>query len=112
MHLLIADEDFDQRVVRLLLAAGYDIITLQQLGLAGRAVPDDQILAVAITLERAILTFNRKHFIKLHKQSPKHFGIIICTRNPDYNQLWRNILDQLTNINSLHGKLIRVYRES
>jgi hypothetical protein len=33
---------------------------------------------------RALLTLNRKHFIRLHGANPKHFGIIVCTFDPDF----------------------------
>ncbi|MBX0329653.1 hypothetical protein K2Z83_18440 [Oscillochloris sp. ZM17-4] len=27
---------------------------------------------------------NRKHFIRLHRESPSHAGIIVCTYDPDF----------------------------
>jgi predicted nuclease of predicted toxin-antitoxin system len=110
MHLLLADEDFDHRVVRLLREADHDVITILDLGLAGLAIPDEQIFAIAIAMNRCILTFNRKDFIKLHWNNPKHDGIIICTRNPDVEALFTKIAELLSENVQLNGRLLRIYR--
>lgn len=110
MPILLADEDFDHRVVRLLREVGHDIITLQDLGLAGLAIPDEQVLAIAIALKRGVLTFNRKDFIKLHREYPLHFGIIICTRNSDVKALSTKLETLLENADRLNGRLLRIYR--
>ncbi|OAD19383.1 hypothetical protein THIOM_004984 [Candidatus Thiomargarita nelsonii] len=33
---------------------------------------------------RAVLTINRKHFIRLHRLQPEHAGIIVCTFDPNF----------------------------
>ena len=37
---------------------GHDILTLPVLGLAGRRLPDEQVLATATVEKRAVLTHN------------------------------------------------------
>lgn len=110
MHLLFADEDFDHRVVRLLREAGHDVVTMLDLGLAGLAIPDEQVFSIAVAMNRFILTFNRKDFIKIHKESPGHLGIIICTRNADFTALSSKVLALLSHHDTLSGQLLRVYR--
>ena len=110
MHLLLADEDFDHRVVRLLRDAGHDVITMLDLGLAGLAIPDEQVFSIAVAMNRCILTFNRKDFIKIHKENPVHLGIVICTRNSDVIALYSKVLELLSQHEILRGKLLRVYR--
>jgi hypothetical protein len=76
---LYADEDFDYPVVEELRRLGYDVLTVPEAGQAGQ--PDPAVLAYAVGQGRAVLTHNRRHFIRLHRQSPFHCGIIVCTRD-------------------------------
>ena len=72
MALFLADEDFDHRIALRLRTLGHDILTLAVLGLAGRRLPDEQVLATATVEKRAILTLNRLHFVRLHRRMPQH----------------------------------------
>jgi len=80
---LLSDENFPLPVVIALRNLGYDVVTLQETGHANRAMPDDAVLALASRDERAVLTLNRRHFIRLHATTPHHSGIIVCTIDPD-----------------------------
>ena len=68
MTLLFADENLPFPVVEQLRQRGYDVLTMLQMELAGQAIPDDQVLALSTSLNRCLLTLNRKDFIKLHRQ--------------------------------------------
>ncbi|MBO0937636.1 DUF5615 family PIN-like protein [Fibrella sp. HMF5335] len=70
MALLLADENLPIPTVTVLQQHGYDILTLLDLGMAGLAIPDDEILTLGTSLNRCVVTQNRKDFIKLHKQHP------------------------------------------
>lgn len=111
MHLLLADENFSREVSRLLSELGHDVITLQDLGLSGIKFPDESVLEKAIELERCILTFNRKDFIRLHKKNPLHTGIIICTFSADHIRLTEKIHLTISEMESLKNQLIRIYRD-
>jgi hypothetical protein len=52
---------------------------------------------------------NRKHFIHLHKASPGHAGIIVCTFDPDYLGQARRMHAAIAQ-EQLSGQLIRVNR--
>jgi extradiol dioxygenase family protein len=108
MARLYADENFNGKVVPLLLGLGHDILTAQQAGKAGQGIDDAEVLAHAISLKRAVLTHNRKHFVKLHKKSIQHFGIIVCTNDRDYQALANRIHQALLAETPLENKLIRV----
>lgn len=84
MARLYGNENFPLPVVQALPARGHDALTIQDTGHAGDAVPDAEVLHVATAEQRAVLTLNRKDFIRLHQQSPVHAGIIVCTFNPDF----------------------------
>lgn len=112
MHKLLADEDFPFPSVKQLRNLGVDIITLQNLGLVGIGLQDASVLELSIKLKRAILTCNRRDFIKLHKQSSEHFGIIVCTRNPDHKTLAESIYSVLESESIIENSLLKVYRPS
>src|SRR5438093_156729 len=81
MALLYADENFDAGVVAALRGLGHDVRTVQE---AGRRGSDDpKVLADATAEGRGVLTFNRRDFIRLHRQSQAHAGIIACTDDRD-----------------------------
>jgi hypothetical protein len=45
--------------VELLRNLGHDVLTVQEAGNANQRIPDEQVLAFAVSQERAILTINR-----------------------------------------------------
>lgn len=81
MARLYADEDIPYGVVEELRRMGHDVLTVQEAGQAQGQ--DPQVLAYAIAQGRAVRTHNRRHFIRLHRQTSSHRGIIICTRDSD-----------------------------
>jgi predicted nuclease of predicted toxin-antitoxin system len=62
---LYADEQFPLRVVEILRDLGHDVLTVQEAGNAG--LPDEEVIAFATSQNRAVLTLNRRHFIRLHQ---------------------------------------------
>src|SRR5215204_4518057 len=76
---LLADEDFHRRATDTLVALGHDVPTAQAAGLRG--VPDPGVLAFGTADGRAVLTHNRRHFIRLHAVAQPHAGIVVCTRD-------------------------------
>lgn len=108
MARLYADEHFPRQVVQNMRSLGHDILTVQEAGNAGLA--DEDVLAFAISENRAVLTVNRRDFFQLHKLKPDHCGIIACTRDDDIPRLSANINDAISTAEILTGKVIRVYR--
>ena len=94
--LLYADEDFAHPVVSALRHRGHDIVTAQDDGRTGADDPD--ILARAHSLGRAVLTYNRRHFERLHRQGHLHSGILTCTHNDDFSALATRIHQDLTSL--------------
>ena len=107
---ILADEDFSLRVVEELRRLGHDVVTIRALGLANRGVDDSSILDAAKQSVRAVVTYNRRHFGRLHLSDANHAGIIICTRDPDVVRQARRIHDAISAHNSLAGLLIRITR--
>jgi hypothetical protein len=105
-----ANENFPLPVVVALRQLGHDVLTSQEAGNASQRVPDEQVLQFAIKDRRAVLTFNRRHFIKLHVQQPSHSGIVVCTYDPDFAALATRIDFAVAALTSLAGQLIRINR--
>lgn len=105
-----SNENFPLPVVEGLRRLGHDVMTSQEAGQAGRAVSDESVLAFAHDEGRALLTLNRKHFIRLHRQETAHSGIIACTYDPNFGDLAQRIHSTLEGQNELTGQLIRVNR--
>jgi hypothetical protein len=82
-------------------------LTVQEAGYSGQAVPDAQVLDFAREQERAVITLNRKHFLRLHQERPDHSGIIVCTFDPDFSGQAHRIHEALKGEEPLAGKLIR-----
>lgn len=112
MARLYADENFPLRVVEALRLMGHDVLTAREAGQANKKIPDDQALVFACSEKRAILTYNRRHFIALHQSQPNHSGIITCTVEADPIRLADRINYAIEQLSSLDGKLIRVIRPS
>ncbi len=108
MARLYADEQFPFPVVALLRNFGHDTLTIQE---AGNAGDDDlEVLAFAANNDRAVVTQNRRHFIRLHAQQPNHSGIIVCTDDKNLERLATRINEAISMEEILRGKLIRVNR--
>ena len=91
---LYADEDFPLPVVEALRRLGHDVLTAQEDGRT--SIPDPDVLARAHALGRAVLTYNRRHFERLHRQGVLHSGILSATHDSDFPRLAARI----------HGRLV------
>ncbi len=94
--LLYADEDFPLPAVEELRRLGHDVITAQEDGQT--TTPDPDVLARAHTLGRAILTHNRRHYERLHRQGAPHSGILSGTQDPKHTALAARIHDALAGL--------------
>ncbi|HEX5445882.1 MAG TPA: DUF5615 family PIN-like protein [Pirellulales bacterium] len=110
MAKLYANENFPLPVVEELRRLGHDAITVAETGKAGRGTSDEEVLDFAIADGRVILTFNRKHFFRLHRGRPGHSGIVACTYDPDFGALAARIHNALIGSTDLAGQLIRINR--
>ena len=112
MARLYADEQFPRLVVEILRTLGHDILTVQEAGNAELKIPDEEVLAFAVSKDRAVLTINRRDFFRLHRLQPGHAGIIACTDDSNRQRMASRINEAISPEESLRGKLIRVIRPS
>lgn len=110
MARLYANENFPLPAVEALRRLGHDVLTIQETGRAGEAVPDPEVLRFATQDRRAVMTLNRRDFIALHRQSAEHGGIIVCTVDPAFAEQAARIHQAIMNRERLDGQLIRVNR--
>ena len=110
MARLFADENFPHPAVEAFRRLDHDVVTVGQTGKAGLGIPDDEVLALAHSQGRALLTHNRKHFRNLHKAGNPHSGLILCTEDADFDSLAARIDLILSNTPELAEKLIQVNR--
>lgn len=110
MAQLYANENFALPVVMELRHFGHDVLTTHESGRAGIALPDEDVLAFAVTEQRILLTINRKHFIRLHHLNPDHAGIIVCTFDLNFPALAQRIHTALEAQPDMRGTLIRINR--
>ncbi len=107
---LYADENFPLPVVLALRAAGHDVLTAREDGRADLRIPDPDVLAHATSLGRTVLTHNRGDFIRLHRVSAAHAGIIACTEDLNFVALADRIHAAISGLPGLAGQLIRINR--
>ncbi|NIR49036.1 hypothetical protein GWO43_11345 [candidate division KSB1 bacterium] len=112
MARLYSNENFPIPVVEELRKLGHDVLTIQETGKADQSLPDEEGLQEASVEKRAVLTFNRKHFVALHKSRPNHEGIIACTFDVDFIALANRIHQALKSDQTLTGRLVRINRRT
>lgn len=110
MAAFYANENFPRQAVAALRALGHDVLTTAESGNAGRGIPDEDVLRFATGSGRAVLTLNRRDFIRLHGKAPAHAGIIVCTQDVDCAGQAQRIHDAILTVASLSGQLLRVNR--
>ena len=107
---LYSNETFRAPVVAGLRTLGHDVLTSLEAGNAGQSIPDDAVLAFATAHGRALLTLNRRHFIRLHTAGVARADVIACTFDPDFAAQAGRIDAAIRAIPNLAGQVVRVNR--
>jgi len=112
MARLYANENFPLPVVEQLRSLGHDVLTIHEAGKAGQEMSDEEVLAFSFSEKRILLTFNRRHFVRLHLLRHDHCGIVVCTVDSDFGALARRIHEAIGEQNQGERPLIRINRPS
>lgn len=112
MFRFYANENLTFELVELLRQQGYDVLTSLEAGNANQRIPDDQVLRTATEDNRAVLTFNRDDFLRLHRSGVNHSGIIICKDDSDLSGLSQALHDYLMAQEILQNRLLRVLKKN
>jgi predicted nuclease of predicted toxin-antitoxin system len=107
---LLADENFPQPAVGELRRLGHEVVTVQDVGRAGQAWPDAEVLEFARSESRAVVTLNRRDFLRLHHENPAHGGLVLCTFDSDFLGQAQRIHEVVSAAGELSGKVFRVNR--
>ena len=111
MARLYTNENFPLPAAEYLRKLGHDVTTLLDDGRPNQGVPDQEVLARATALSRAVVTLNRSCFVRLHRQSAEHSGVIVCTADEPV-RLAERIHAAISEHRDLNGQLIRAFKPS
>ena len=78
--------------------------------MANQRINDQKVLAFAMSQKRAVITNNRRDFIRLHMRQSDHAGIIVCTQDTDFIRQVDRIDKILSDNPILDGILLRIVR--
>ena len=116
MSLLLADQDFNQRIVTHLIKLGHHVVNPVDMGWANVRVDDRDVLDAAIKQRRAVLTHNGWDFKKLHAErknlgQPPHCGLIVCSQVPRGSEqsIAQKIDQAIIASTRLDGAVLRVH---
>lgn len=112
MTRLLADENFPFPAVDALRRFGYDVLTLSDLRVAGQSLTDQAVLKLASDNARAVVTLNRRDFVRLHRASADHAGIVACSFDLNFVRQAECIRALIGERSSLAGQLLRVNRST
>ena len=100
---LLLDEQLSSVIAVQLRSRGQDVVTVAEVGLAGR--PDPEVLAWAISEQRTVVTCNIQDFRPLHAAyltaGTQHFGLVLVSSG---YSLRRNDLGRV--VTALHELLV------
>jgi hypothetical protein len=106
---LYSNENFPRRVLEELRRLGHDVLTSHQAKRSNQRIPDEEVLELATSEKRAVLTLNRRDFIRLHLSTKgKHGGIIVCSADLQVEAFAARIDDAIRQTAELAGQLLRV----
>ena len=106
-----SNENIALQVVTELRRLGHDVLTSFDSGMANAAVPDSEVLALAVAEGRILLSNNRRHFLNLHRhRTADRAGIVLCTFDPDFRRQAQRIDEAVASMPDMTNQLIRVNR--
>jgi hypothetical protein len=108
MAKLYSNENFPFPVVEKLRNLGHDVATIQERGRANESTPDGEVLLLAASEGRIVVTLNRKDFYREHDKNNRHAGIIVCVADEDFERLAKRIHERIQAEGDLIGRIIRV----
>lgn len=108
MARLYANENFPLPVIEELRRLGHDVLTTLDAGNANQALPDEEVLAFSMRENRALLTMNRRHFLRLVERNPDHTGLILCTFDADSVRQAQAVHASIAARDGLVGQVLRV----
>ncbi|HMO65569.1 MAG TPA: DUF5615 family PIN-like protein [Verrucomicrobiota bacterium] len=105
-----SNENIPLSLVEALRRRGHDVLTSFEAGQANQGFADEGVLQFAAGQGRIVLTFNRRHFKRLHRQTRgEHGGIVSCSPEPDILEQARRLDELLRSLPGLAGRHLSFY---
>ena len=105
------DEGFPRPTTLAFRNLGYDVLTCQEAGKANQNISDEDVVAFATAQNRIVLTINCRDFVKIHRQSYQHAGIIACTEDLKFEALAVRIHEAVSvHEGAFDNTLLRIYK--
>lgn len=93
------DELVTPKLAVALRTRGFDVIACHEVGRAGSSIPDNEQLAYAASVGRAILTNNIADFVPLDirwkQQGRAHAGMMLYATTPSFSELFQRVIAHL-----------------
>ncbi len=106
---LLADECVYKATTDYLRSLGCDVVTVQELGLAGAS--DDEVIDKALVLGRVLLTRDMDFSNILLYPPAQHLGIVVLKMSPETANDLHQVLEQaLDQVQDIRGALLVVDR--
>ena len=98
LNILIDEDSLAKILIILLKKAGHDVITVNDSGLSGES--DEIVLSYAISEKRLLLTRNYDDFLKLHRKTSTHSGILVICQddNSAKDMSYKSIVKAIANL--------------
>jgi len=107
---IYTNENFPFPIVLELRRLGHDVLTSRDAGNDGRSVPDGEVLDYAMSSGRVLLSLNRWDFKPLHKATPNHCGMLLCSVDADFSAQAAKIHASLLSNPEMNGVLLNITR--
>ena len=101
-----ANENFPKPAVIALRTLGHDVLTTAEAQKAGLSDPD--VVAFSTAEKRAVVTLNRRDFIRIHRTGAAHAGIVVARNDDDFQRLAQRVHDATSHHADLAGVLVEV----
>jgi len=107
-----SNENVAAQLVNKLRELGHDVLTSFEAGKANAAVPDAEVLAFATAENRILVSYNRRHFLRLHQhRAGDHGGMVLCSVDLDFEDQAQRIHEAVTSAGEMKNNLLRVNRQ-
>ncbi len=107
------NENIPLPVVAELRRMRHDVLTSLDSGKANASVRDVEVLAFAVSEGRILISYNRRHFLNIHRYKTFDYaGIVLCTFDLDFRRQALRTDLAVTRSSKMSNVLIRVNREA
>jgi uncharacterized protein with PIN domain len=105
-HRLLLDEHIAEHVARKLRRLGYNVTRVRSKRHV--SIPDELVLAQALSERRAVVTRDAEDYLRLHEQGARHAGIVVCRKDAFQVRLAHQVHAAIKDVVHLDQQLFRI----